>query len=96
MNQAAKTTAAFVGGALVVLLIREAVTLTNRHDGDTISEVVNNTAVAQPVAGVAVGALAVHFAGGVPRFQRFLSRVPLAALALGGLVGAGWPLKGLR
>lgn len=86
--------ALLASGAL--LAIAEVNALSNREGGDTISERINEMGRSQPLATIAVGACAVHFAGGVPPLQRLLSRRPLVALGLGGLIGAGWPLKGME
>ena len=80
----------------VLLAIAEVNALANSEGGDTISERINELGNSQPLTTVAVGACAVHFAGGSPALQRLCSRRPMIALGIGALVGAAWPLKGLK
>ena len=86
--------ALLASGAL--LAIAEVNALANSEGGDTISERINELGNSQPLTTVAVGACAVHFAGGSPKLQKLCSRRPMIALGIGALVGAAWPLKGLR
>lgn len=79
-----------------LLAAAEAISLADPREGDTISEQIADLGRAQPLAIIAVGAVAVHFAGGVPALQRAASRRPLLALSIGALVGAAWPLKGFK
>ena len=85
--------ALLASGAL--LAIAEGNALSNVEADDTISERIYELGRSQPLATIAVGACAVHFAGGVPALQRLCSRRPLLALGIGAIVGAAWPLKGL-
>lgn len=95
MSKTRQITAAALGISAVVLAVAEVQALRDAQPNDTISEIIADAGAAQPLAMIAVGACAVHFAGGVPALQRTAARHPLLALGLGALVGAAWPLKGL-
>ena len=94
MNFTQRLTLGVMATAGAALLYAEARALEDDRPGDTISEIIHDTALSQPIVMIAVGACAVHFAGGSPALQRAASRRPLLALGLGALVGAAWPLKG--
>ena len=79
-----------------VLGIAEINALANNSDGDTISEQIADIGKSQPIAMIAVGAVAVHFAGGIPKLQQVASKNPLVALGIGAIAGAAWPLKGIK
>ena len=95
MNSRQITTTAILLSA-GLLAIAEINAIADRKDDDTISEQLNDVGRSQPLVTIAVGACAVHFAGGIPRLQVIASRHPLLALSIGALVGAAWPLKGFN
>lgn len=79
-----------------ILAVVEVRALADIEPDDTISEIIADVTRVQPLATVAVGACAAHFAGGSPRLQSWMGRNPMAALGLGLIVGLAWPLRGLK
>ena len=85
-----------IAAAGVILAYVEYRALRDENSDDTISEIINDTAKAQPLTMVAIGACAAHFAGGWDSAQRASGKYPLLPLATGAIVGlCHWPLKGL-
>lgn len=79
-----------------ILAVVEVRALADIEPDDTISEIIADVTRVQPLATVAVGACAAHFAGGSPRLQAWMGRHPMTALGLGLIVGLAWPLRGLK
>jgi hypothetical protein len=79
-----------------ILAVVEVRALADVQEDDTISEIIADVTRVQPLATIAVGACAAHFAGGSPRLQNWMGKHPLAALGLGLGVGLAWPLRGLK
>ena len=82
MTTTQKITVAALSLSGVVLGYAEVRALLDGRTDDTISEIIHDTALSQPIVGIAVGACAVHFAGGVPVLERAASRRPRT--------GRGW------
>ena len=98
----AHQTAAVCGIALLALLGWETYTLVNKADKDTISEVLHDLILTQPLIAVALGALVTHWVASgdnAPAPLRWIAHAvrenPEIALGMGVVVGATcWPLKG--